>query len=790
MRWSATSCLRGICIAAAIASVIPAASPVCAQETQSASPYEGVTVREVRLEGLDRISPQAVRNEIRTAAGQPYREAAVQQDVRNLDRLGKFRRIGVALEGTPDGGVIVTYLFTEAPLAVDVQIVGNENLPDSDIAAVVPMRAGDPLDTSLIAQGVAEIERLYESRGFYLIQVEVDEDEMLENNIVLYRIREGPRVRVKDIDVRGNASIPTKEVKSNIRLKKAFFLVRPGRLDEDAIAADIDRIVNYYLDRGYLNVRVDRELQISNDQRECKVVYVIDEGPVHIVRSVRVEGSTRLTPEQVLSLIPIRRGDVYSQDRVRRAQETLVDSLGRMGYVESSVVIDELRAVDEPQVDLVIRIVEGTLAFTGEIRVVGNTITKRRVIDRELTIHPGRPLNEPELQESERKLRETRLFTDPRITISRPDSREPLFRDVTVEVEEANTGSVGFGAAVNTDLGLFGQIELRQSNFDITDFPDTPGEFFTGRAFRGGGQRFNISAQPGDEYSNFSISLTEPYVFGTNNSLGTSIAYTTRELEAWDEDRLGGRLTLGRRLGDVWVINSSLRAQRIELGDIDADAPRDIFAVEDENLISGIGFGLTRSTLNDSFRPSRGSRTSFDLEQIGVLGGDFDFTRFEASHTVYLTLDEDFIGRKSIFSLTGRMGYLFGGETPTYERFFLGGRSLRAFDYRTVSPKGIRNDTGRVGRDPVGGDWMVFLGAEYEFPLMERFLGGVVFVDSGTVTEDPGFEDYRIGAGFGFRVYVEAISPAPLAFDFALPVAEGFRDDTEVFSFSVDLPLR
>ncbi|MGD6027652.1 BamA/TamA family outer membrane protein, partial [Xanthomonas citri pv. citri] len=123
-------------------------------------------------------------------------------------------------------------------------------------------------------------------------------------------------------------------------------------------------------------------------------------------------------------------------------------------------------------------------------------------------------------------------------------------------------------------------------------------------------------------------------------------------------------------------------------------------------------------------------------------------------------------------------------------RYYQGGRDFRGFSYRTVSPKGIINCTNIQGDDPVGGTWSVFFGAELEQPVWEDMLSAVFFVDTGTVTNEPGFEDYRVSVGVGIRIYINALSPVPLAFDLGFPVLSQDGDEDRIFSFSLDLPFK
>lgn len=767
----------------------PAAAAQTPQPPLQTDPHEGLPVRRVELVGLRRVQRSLVENNIRTAVGEPYAAATIQQDVRNLTRLNQFRIILPVTELTPDrSGVIVTFQFDEWPLAEDVQVTGNLAVKDQDLFDAVLIRPGDPLDTFQINRAREMIIELYQKRGFYLAQVEVDSNVLTESSIVLFRVREGPRVKIRAIEFRGNEAFGSNQLQSNVKTKTALFLLRTGQLDEEALAADIAKLTDYYKDRGYLDVRIERQLDLSNDLKEAKVVFLIEEGRLFTMRSVRLEGATRILPAQVAGLIEIKTGDVYSKDKIEKSRTILLEGLGRQGYVDVTVETRATRDAAEPFVDLLITIREGEVAYTGEVTVKGNKTTRSEVILREVDLRPSRPLSTVAIERAKRDIRGIGLFTEARITPADPDPADPRYRDVIIEVQEGDTGSINFGAAVSSDLGLFGSIGLTQRNFDIADFPDSFDEFIRGRAFRGAGQVFNINLQPGNEFSNFSVSLSEPYLFGTDNALASSFAYTLRDLNSYDETRWGGSLRLSRRLGEVWTGYVSSRFQSIDLSDIERTAPIDVFNVEDENIVTGLGAGIVRTSVDNRLRPTRGSRVELGVEQIGALGGDFDFTRLTAEHNVFLALSEDFLGRKSVLSLKTRVGYQFGGDSPIYERFFLGGRSFRGFDYRTVSPRGLR-PTGIPSDDPIGGDWLFFWGAEYEFPIFERFVGGVAFVDTGTVTSDLGFDDYRVSVGFGLRLYIPQLGQAPLAFDFGFPIVKLDTDDRQLVSFSIDVPF-
>ena len=218
--------------------------------------------------------------------------------------------------------------------------------------------------------------------------------------------------------------------------------------------------------------------------------------------------------------------------------------------------------------------------------------------------------------------------------------------------------------------------------------------------------------------------------------------------------------------------------------------PTDVFAVAGESSLSSVGFSLTRSTTDSNITPSRGSRLILGLNQYGAMGGDYDFTRFTAGYSQFWTLDEDFLGRKTILSLKLDTGYIpqDGDDVPLFERFYSGGRDFRGFAFRGVGPRGIRNDTLLVGDDPVGGRFQFVSRLQYEFPIYSQFIRWAVFTDQGTVQDDLGFDEWRVTVGTGLGS-LPFFGQAPIAVDFGIPVLEEEGDETQILSFSIKLPF-
>lgn len=784
---------------------------------------------------LEASLDQLARAQLRSKVGQPFRPGAVQEDITRLNRLGRFKRVDGRVRLQDDGSVIITYTLVPQAVVLAVQSVGNKEVSDQDILKRTEGLVNTPVDRYQLAQSCRDIEDMYRQKGYYLAQVSVDEQQLEESDIVVFRVREGERTKVTDIRFEGNLAFTARELRSQIKTKTAFFIFEKGPLDDEVLDQDVASLVAFYRDRGYLDVRADRTYRTSPDGKEAIVSFIISEGPLFTLRTLNViypeharEFPTieearadakpgeqvfplgpnsyevysygTYTPEQLSGLMDIKPGDVYSDDKLRKSLETVRQAYGQMGYTEAQIERRELRDVEKPLVDILLVVKEGKMYKTGEIITQGNEITQQAVIMGEVEVKPNRPLDSTALFETKRNLQRLRIFATPTrdnpvpvdVVPQEPDPDEPSYRDVLIRASETNTGELAAGVLVGSDAGLTGRLAFTQKNFDVADFPDTLDELLSGKSFRGAGQTFVIEALPGTRFETYRMSLSDPTLLDTSYSGSASVFYTKRDYDEFNEDRIGTHFAVGRRFGRRWEASVPIRIENINLRDIQDDKPEDVFRYKGENTLTGVGFTIARTTLDDPYRPGKGARFEAGVEQVGALGGDFTFTIFHAESTNYFTVNEDFLGRRTILKARTAVGYIPQNkdDVPVYERFYLGGQSFRGFNYRAISPVGIRNDTKTVGDDVVGGTYSFFHGWEIDQPVMDETVSLVAFLDTGTVTFDPGFDDYRVSVGFGVRIYIPSLSPLPLAFDFGFPLVSEPTDRERVFTFSLDLPFQ
>ncbi len=807
-RWLAL--VAGTCLAASTTGSLAQDAAPPAPPTQVApippelEPYEGRPIHAVRCvvagatpdapaEELDAPTLELVRNQLRLKEGMPFSATLASEDIGRLNRLGRFKRVESGVQLLADGSVDLIYTLGLQPIIKSVQTVGNKAFSDQELGRIIDVLEGTAVDTTRLDRACRRIEDRYREKGYFNCLVTVDEKEMAENNIVLFKVREGAKTKVTRVLFEGNASFTPRELKTAVKTSEAWLLEK-GQLDNELLADDVASLITYYRDRGHLDVRCDRSITPSRDGKEAIVTFIIDEGPVYTLRDVKIafgENAERVfTTDQLMGLMPLKPGGVYGEARLRKSIDAIRDAYRKLGYVDVEVRRREQRDVSQPLVDLWLIVNEGRSFKTGQVIVRGNTLTRDDVVRREVQFQPSRTLDGTQIDETQQRLRKTNLFApgSAKVTIQPEDPDNPGFRDVLVEVDETNTGSFNIGGAVNSDAGLSAIISLQQRNFDVSDTPDTFGEFIRGESFRGGGQTFSITASPGTERQTYSISLADPYLFETDYSGSASAFLFDRQYSSYDEQRVGAKFSVGRRFGSRWTVSLPIRIEQVDLSNIDDDAAAEYFSVGDDEVLMGAGLELVRSSVDDMARPSKGNRVMVGFEQVG---GDHSFTSVKGEYSVYAKLAEDVLGRKTVLQLTTRASHILqdSDEVPFYEQYTMGGQSFRGFRFRGVSPMGL-DRSGVQTDDPVGGTFSFFAGAEVRHPLYEDLLAGVAFLDTGTVDDDVSFDKYRVAVGIGFRLYIEQLSPIPLAFDFGIPIMKEETDRKRLFTFSIDVPFK
>ena len=423
-------------------------------------------------------------------------------------------------------------------------------------------------------------------------------------------------------------------------------------------------------------------------------------------------------------------------------------------------------------------VTEGPRFRIGEVMITGNTSLKdhsiRRVLDEE-GFEPGAWYDADGARgtgsgELEQIVQHTIVAESVVIT---PTGDAPDTRDAMVNIREGQTGSIMLGAGVASDAGIIGSITLDQRNFDITDWPESFGDLFTGKAFRGAGQRMRIALNPGTVYSTYSINFTEPYLYDQPVALNVGGSSFSRYRESWDEGRLTGSLGLERRYQDDWRRGISFRGEQVRISSLDADVPKEILDVKGDNMLYGTRFYVRRDRTDSRYMPTQGYHFDAGYEQIF---GDFTFGILSGTQRWYKTLYEDLAENKTVLETKIHAGTVIG-TAPMFEKFYAGGLgSIRGFRYRGVSPRRGPDD------DPIGSDWLIMGSAEVAIPLGSQTFAWLFFGDVGMIDSGP----VRTSLGTGIQVMIpQFFGPVPMRFELASPLTKDDKDETQAFSFSV-----
>lgn len=829
---SHATCVKGAAVTllrrlAVLVFAIAFAAPAWAQP--DGAQLEGKPVTRVDFVGLERYTKKAVMARMQTQEGRPFSRQALEDDLRTLAGHTK-RTIG----GPPDPnaagadekplppkvfsvipsvraeldanktGVVITITGLENRRVAGLVFLGIVEFDREELLPQIRTRAGSPVDDFILELDRQELEEFYRQQGYHYVTVEFVKNTERMGDLIVFRVTEGPEVDIRRVDFRGAKSFTPRELMKNMPFTDTPGLISSKSFVLEQVRRDVIQLESFYRGKGFLDARVTLlEWVPTADHEEVDLTFLVEEGEPYKVRSVTIEGLTLFDPADVQKEFRTVPGQNYEPGfDLRLDIRDLEAKLHEFGYTEASVNDASTFGREENVVDVLLTVIEGQLILVGDIRIQGNVETRDNVIRREIELYTGEPLNLRRLRQARNRIRGLGYWTPggrgssvdtPEIPfqsyqiykdayLSLRDTDRKNIKDLLIQVEEADTGSLRFAAGIGSNSGVIGDITYTKTNFDPFDLPD--GLDDTLDAFTGGGQVLVLSVQPGTIFSRWRAAWTNPRVFDSPWSIGGEVYQTFWRREDWDEERLGYGVRLGRRLGEDLSGALSLRDELVDVGGLDGDAPQLVFDFEGENRLTSLTLDLRLNRLNDWINPTQGYLVQGSFEHAG-LWGDIEYNKALVRGDYYFEAYEDESERLHVVRLRGQLGWASEyGDTrdiPVFERFYAGGAgSLRGFRFRGVGPM----DQG----DPIGGKAIWIAGAEYQFPLFGENFRGVAFVDSGSVAldwGDSGITDVRVAVGFGIRVVIPFLSTdRPLAIDFGIPLIKHDQDDEQIVSFS------
>jgi len=733
----------------------------------------------IRFLGTANVSEDVVRANIQTREGQELDGAALDRDIRTLYRTQLFEFVEIKYSDVkPDNTVDLVYEVTPKYRVLAVQFEGNERVRDSRLERETSTKANLPLDERLVKEDAEKIREYYQKAGYNQISVyyEIERDRSSGFGTVIFKISEGPRVKIREVRFEGNETISSRRLRKQMETKRYWmfsWLTGSGRFKDEVFEDDLEKVRDYYREEGFLDVEIPVERITYDYPSEGRLVLTVPviEGRQYKIGDVTFVGQ-KLYDEALLRLLLTQRpGMVFTPSKMDKDVETLENFYGRGGYLETRVRLVRKPNVTTGNIDIEYAIDESEQYAVESVNIEGNTKTKSVVILRELVLGPGDVFNTERMNISKNRLDNTRFFEDVNMT---PEMTNiPGRRNLKVVVREGRTGNLTFGAGFSSLESAVIFAEVSQGNFDL----------FNRRSFfQGDGQKFRLRMQLGSRSSEVVMSFEEPWLFERELAVGGQVFRSSSDYNSaiYEEIRTGGEIYLRKRLFE-WVEGRfSYTYEVVEIANVDPSASPVFQELEGEQRVSKLGFQMLRDTRDKIINTTSGNRAELLTEFAGgPLAGDVNYYKMEFRGSQFLPL---FATQSQVLSIIGRLGVVerFGDSTnvPFYDRFFLGGPyTLRGFEYRDVGP---RDATG----EPLGGKSYGLLSLEYTIDIVSpiRFA---IFYDAGFVNEDaydfsPG--RYNDNFGFGLGLFVAG---APLRLDFGIPITtDGTNDEGNQFNFS------
>jgi len=730
---------------------------------EQAGPPKKVASVAIKFIGIANVNEQIVRANIQVRAGSDFDETLIDRDIRSLYRTGLFEFIEVKREELPNNQVNLVYEVTPKYRVLVVKFEGNKKVKTSRLEKETTIRPNTALDERVVKNDAEKLHEYYQKEGFNQVQItyDIDRDRSTGFGTVIFKIREGEKVRIGDIRFTGNAHVKAKRLRKEMETRRWWmfsWLTGSGKFKDDQFEDDIGKLTDYYRDQGYLDVDIPLDRIKYDYPKPTRMVITIhiDEGRQYRIGDISITGCKLFTDTMLKLLLRQRSGMIFRPSKLDKDVETLEDFYGRAGYLDTQVHLVRKPNVTTGNIDIEYQVVESDKFFVESVKIEGNTKTKNIVIIRELVLSPGDVFDTVRMKASKLRLENTRFFDE--VNLKDESTNIPGRRDLKVSVKEARTGNLSFGAGYSSLERATFFAEVSQSNFDL----------FNRRSFfQGAGEKFRIRFQIGSLSNEVLLSFEQPWLFQKELTLGFSIYRTTSDINSsyYTEMRIGAQVYLRKHLFEYIEGELSYTDEEIAITDVDPNAAPIIQELAGRTRTSKIGLTLLRDVRDKIVNTTKGNRVQLITEIAGgPLGGTNDYYRLEVRGSEFLPV---FQTQTQVLGLIGRAGVVqdYGRSTsvPFYDRYFLGGPDdLRGFEFQDVGPK---DDLGEA----IGGKTYSMFTAEYSLDVVKpvRFA---IFYDAGFVN-GPAYDfnpsGYNDDFGVGLRLFVAG---APLSLDFGIPL--------------------
>jgi outer membrane protein insertion porin family len=715
------SILAGVpSLAGAQSQTAPQPAPAAAAPAPAPAPAPRAnTIRSITVVGAERLEANTILSYIRLRVGQEYTAAAADEAIKDLGATELFANSSIRNDG---GNVVIT--VTENPVINRIVLEGNKRLKNDKIVPEIKLAPRQIFTRSKVRADVARIIELYKRQGRFAAKVEPKLVQLPQNRVdIVFEISEGPKSKVRQINILGNEKFSDGQLRGEFVTKQSrltSFFSSNTSYDPDRLAFDQQKLRQFYLTEGYADFRVVSAVaELTPDQRDFIITYVVEEGERYTFGEVKVDSQLRDFDSDVMSQnLPMKDGDFYNAKTVEDTVEQLTELAGRFGYAFADVQPRFNRDPETRKMNVTFLLREAPRVYVERVDINGNTLTQDKVVRREFRLAEGDAFNSLGVQRTTARINSLGYFQE-NFEVKQTEGSAPDRIILEANVEERPTGELQFSAGFSSIEQFILAGSIRQRNF------------------RGRGQTIGLSLN----YSQFSrsaqVSFSDPYIFDRNISGGidiyrrdfNSFNFTGNNRNTTFEQattgialRAGVPLTEFMSLVGSYTLNYDDVSldENLFFSDLDGDgttecdplrAGRFLCDSIGERLSSIVGLSLNYNSLNSRIRPSRGRTVSLSSEFAG-LGGDVRYVRFR--------------GRAQQFWNVGNSGFIFsvlaegGTIIPLQERegagvddvlltdrFFLGEPQFRGFAIRGVGPRiltqqSILNNVGQPTLDADG----------------------------------------------------------------------------------------
>lgn len=717
-------------------------------------------IERIDIIGNDRVTRDTIMYYLSSREGDYYKVEDLKNDFRVLWSTGFFANVKIE-EADGPRGKIIRIMVEENPVVRTITYKTGRKVKEDDISAKLKEKNQEILAYShyspaKAAQVKKTIEELLSEKGLGAAKVDVAVDKKGSGEIELvYKIDEGPKVRVAEVVFVGSPKLPQSELREALKENKPHALLSwiegKDAFKEAKIPDDLAAIKTALQENGYMEAVVGepkieevtrKTIWPFSKKRKMVVLSIpVEAGFRYKVGEVKVEGNKNFRTEAILSQIKFKKGDIYRASVREKSLEDLGEIFRNYGFLYAQAIPVETLDPKAKVVNVTYQIVEGEMCFLRRLDIKGNVFTKDKVIRREIMLREGDIFRFTLFKDSVLRIKQLGLVDLEKDPDIKPASDDPHQFDVTMSVTELQRNNIQFSAGYSGYEGTFVSASYETVNF------------------LGAGETLNLTAMYGKRTRNYSFGFTEPYLFDRPISAGFNIF--DRYLNYYDLYNRKGKgvdMTVNARV--VGYLRGSL-TYSYEYVDISVDESYstykdylDLYGMG-HYIISSLHPSIYRSTIDSPLTPSSGTLISASMKYAGTfLGGEVHLIKPRLEFTHFVPIVKGAAWQSLGFHIDiATIKPMRNSSVPFWERFFLGGeRDIRGYEVYTIGP---RSSTGTL----LGGEKQLVMNLEYIWAV-----GGplylVLFHDRGNAWSRDAkisFTDVFTSTGLEARIFIPAL---------------------------------